>query len=171
MLRGRGRWAFVCVWGRERECESRVGVGVLLFPSAGKQCHWRVFYGSCWTLISFVRASELSSCCAFPASVLPKATHHARSPHWPTNCVSILRHSAHTYGKRTHYELKRSTHQFATSLNNVIGHDPQSQSNRCLFWYKVIFICASFIVFIYIIYICLCVICLRDSNRVMYFAL
>lgn len=27
---------------------------VLLFPSAGKQCPRRVFYGSCWTLISFV---------------------------------------------------------------------------------------------------------------------
>lgn len=47
-------------------CECRVeGVGAaeaLLFPSAGKQCPRRVFYGSCWTLISFV--ARLSSAAA-----------------------------------------------------------------------------------------------------------
>lgn len=56
-----GRWGegghllSVCV-GECCECPAE-GVGVeevLLFPSAGKQCPRRVFYGSCWTLISFV---------------------------------------------------------------------------------------------------------------------
>lgn len=66
-----------CVWGVGEGghllsacvgecCERRVeGVGVeevLLFPSAGKQCPRRVFYGSCWTLISFV--PHLSSAAA-----------------------------------------------------------------------------------------------------------
>lgn len=59
--------------------------GGLLFPSAGKQCPRRVFYGSCWTLISFV--ARLSSAAAAlspqkrarpPPSPPPrKATHHA----------------------------------------------------------------------------------------------
>lgn len=36
-------------------CCAPGGGGSLLFPSApGKQCPRRVFYGSCWTLISFV---------------------------------------------------------------------------------------------------------------------
>lgn len=93
-----------CVWGVGEGghllsacvgecCERRVeGVGVeevLLFPSAGKQCPRRVFYGSCWTLISFV--PHLSSAAAAlspqkrapPPPLLPpkKATHHALWPH------------------------------------------------------------------------------------------
>lgn len=43
-------------------CEWRVGAGEALIPSAHKQCPRRVFYGSCWTLISFV--ARLSSAAA-----------------------------------------------------------------------------------------------------------
>lgn len=87
-----------CVWGVGEGghllsacvgecCERRVeGVGVeevLLFPSAGKQCPRRVFYGSCWTLISFV--PHLSSAAAAlspqkrapPPPLLPPQKSHA----------------------------------------------------------------------------------------------
>lgn len=68
-------------------CECRVeGVEeVLLFPSAGKQWPRRVFYGSCWTLISFVphlspAAAALSpQKRAPPPSPLPKKSHAPRA--------------------------------------------------------------------------------------------
>lgn len=67
-------------WGRARR----------LFPSAGKQCPRRVFYGSCWTLISFV--ARLSSAAAAlspqkrapapPESHAPRVYDLTRGPQW-----------------------------------------------------------------------------------------
>lgn len=69
----------VSAGGRER-----VGAGeALLFPSAGKQCPRRVFYGSCWTLISFVARLSSAAAALSPQKRAPppppprKATHHA----------------------------------------------------------------------------------------------
>lgn len=67
-------------------CECRVEGGgveeVLLVPSAGKQCPRRVFYGSCWTLISFVpQVSPAAAALSPQKRMVPKATHHASWPH------------------------------------------------------------------------------------------
>lgn len=69
---GRGGGTFCLhVW------ESVVSAGwgveevLLLFPSAGKQCPRRVFYGSCWTLISFVTHLSPAAAALSPQSVRP----------------------------------------------------------------------------------------------------
>lgn len=51
-------------------CERRVEE-VLLSPSAGKQCLRRVFYGSCWTLISFVPHLSPAAAALSPKACAP----------------------------------------------------------------------------------------------------
>lgn len=76
--RGGGREGTFClhVW------ESVVGAGGwLLFPSAGKQCPRRVFYGSCWTLISFVARLSCAAAALSPQKRArpPRTTRYLRS--------------------------------------------------------------------------------------------
>lgn len=59
---GEGRGATFCLQVWESVVSGGWGRARRLFPSAGKQCPRRVFYGSCWTLISFV--ARLSSAAA-----------------------------------------------------------------------------------------------------------
>lgn len=77
----------VCVCGGVEE--------VLLFPSAGKQCPRRVFYGSCWTLISFVphlspAAAALSpaKACAPPSSSPHPSLKKKKKSHAPRALAS-----------------------------------------------------------------------------------
>lgn len=59
---GEGKGATFCLQVWESVVSAGWGRARRLFPSAGKQCPRRVFYGSCWTLISFV--ARLSSAAA-----------------------------------------------------------------------------------------------------------
>ena len=106
---GRGA-PFVCKcgrvwwwWGEEE---------ALLFPSAGgKQCPRRVFYGSCWTLVSFVPHLEPRSCCCCCAFTPTQATHHASAPASPLSTVNPPPRQPPNipHGRLCNKSIKRST--------------------------------------------------------------
>lgn len=80
--------------------------GGLLFPSAGKQCPRRVFYGSCWTLISFV--ARLSSAAA---ALSPQKRARTPTPLHPPGKPRTTRYLRSTTGLRESPTGKCATNQ------------------------------------------------------------